>query len=267
VVTAQAPHRRWAFVHIPKTAGQTFNAVLSEQVSGSFRVISPAECANFPDLWADTKVVSGHVPVFVFDALPTRRHLLTILRDPVERVISNYRFILARPDHYAHEYVHRHRLSLGQCYDHPVLGIEFTDFQTKMIGWVARTRVACPAHGPGEAEAFAAELAHFSAGTVTRATLGNAIRRLSTDISFGVLDEPRSLSVLCREVSGSAPAQMPFLNATSAEIYEVTDPERDAIGEHNVLDAELYRWAKAELAVRSSFAGHLLERLRPRRTK
>lgn len=56
-------------------------------------------------------VVSGHIPHFVYQRERNPRPLFTIIRQPVERAISNMRCILSELGHYAHAYVTANRLT------------------------------------------------------------------------------------------------------------------------------------------------------------
>lgn len=92
-------------IHIPKTAGTSFYHILSqvygEQLSKSFRRrdilphlrSSSFECKEIEQL----RVLHGHFYYSEIAALQeqTQAKVICWLRDPVERVVSNYRFFIA----------------------------------------------------------------------------------------------------------------------------------------------------------------------------
>lgn len=109
--------RKLVFVHIPKTAGTTFDRVL-ETVAlldgcGHFRALGTVygqymgpEKDEAADSFrsADSaaldggRFLSGHLPATVWDERlnPQDAAFVTLLRDPVERTISQYRFGIQR---------------------------------------------------------------------------------------------------------------------------------------------------------------------------
>src|SRR5688572_854398 len=95
------PTDRLIFIHIPKTAGLTFRAILANHFD--YNQIYPQ-----PDDWyylyedaranlANYRLFSGHFPYSVCELLPSTPPPLyvTMLRDPVERFISNFHFTQA----------------------------------------------------------------------------------------------------------------------------------------------------------------------------
>jgi hypothetical protein len=89
----KASDRKFIFDHVPKTGGTAFKTVL-EQIFGVENV-SPVVSGR-SELWAeqtyaDYRVITGHfhspIPV---DRTKRRRARITILRDPIDRAISEY---------------------------------------------------------------------------------------------------------------------------------------------------------------------------------
>jgi hypothetical protein len=91
-------------VHIPKTAGTTFLAILRENFPGGVGSVGNAFKGNggfdTGPMWRlrdapvqrtrDMHVLSGHLPFAVRDVLPVDTRYITFLRDPVERTLSQY---------------------------------------------------------------------------------------------------------------------------------------------------------------------------------
>ncbi len=103
----QGPQRETpltVFVHIPKTAGTTFTAILRDNFPGGVKNIGNAfhggggfqigpvrRLRDAPALRTrDIHVLTGHLPFAVRDVLPADTRYVTFLRDPVERTLSQY---------------------------------------------------------------------------------------------------------------------------------------------------------------------------------
>jgi hypothetical protein len=100
------------FVHIGRTAGTTLNRILgrtypqertcsfpSTDIEGSvvaFRSLPLEERRRF-------RLIRGHIMFGIHDAVPRPFTYITLLRDPVDRLISTYFYIRERPEHRLHE--------------------------------------------------------------------------------------------------------------------------------------------------------------------
>lgn len=92
--------RKWVFVHIPKTAGTSFQNALREilgydSVSPSFNAskLSEADAERLDQY----KVISGHISMADVTRYFPNRYILTILRNPLERCVSWYYFARMTP--------------------------------------------------------------------------------------------------------------------------------------------------------------------------
>lgn len=89
-------------VHIPKCAGTSFRHVLQalygDKLWPNYGAIFTRNQAQPGLVPAHTVCVHGHFLADAFDDLDPRRHLLTWVRHPVERVVSNYYHFLRSPD-------------------------------------------------------------------------------------------------------------------------------------------------------------------------
>jgi hypothetical protein len=105
------------FVHIPKTAGMTLATILQRHYGdaclggpGEGRHESPEERA--PNVFSrfehvdarlraaaepSVRAVAGHITFGLADRLPANSRYLTVLRDPVERTLSHYYFLVRPP--------------------------------------------------------------------------------------------------------------------------------------------------------------------------
>ena len=99
------------FLHIPKTAGTTLNRIIEWQYNPlSIFTIDPygirATAKRFKTLSEARrrrlKVVRGHLFYGIHEFLLQGASYITMLREPVARLVSTYRFILRRPLHPLH---------------------------------------------------------------------------------------------------------------------------------------------------------------------
>jgi Galactose-3-O-sulfotransferase len=104
-----ARERLLIFLHIPKTAGSTVLRILEREygqdaVLRAYEANEPAEvAAALADARHPVRVLAGHFPFGIDDALPAPASYMTFLRDPVDRVRSHYDFVRTQPEHYLHD--------------------------------------------------------------------------------------------------------------------------------------------------------------------
>lgn len=97
------------FIHIPKTAGTTLNLIMERQYhSGKIKAVhTPIENASqisqVKELPTNKKqkiqLIKGHTFFGWHEFLPQPCLYFTILRDPIERFVSNYFFLLKKKGH------------------------------------------------------------------------------------------------------------------------------------------------------------------------
>jgi len=105
------------FVHIPKTAGSTFHMILNSRYphSGIQNLFgsrySEPEIHQFMIRPAETKkhirLLKGHMPFGMHKHIPHPSQYIAMLRDPVERVISQYYYIKKNVHNPLHEKVEK----------------------------------------------------------------------------------------------------------------------------------------------------------------
>lgn len=107
------------FLHIPKAAGSTMQEIVVRQYQGGrgYRFTGDTQqWENFKKAPLEENgrydVLHGHVHFGVHEYLPEPATYMTMLRDPIDRVVSHYYFVLANPDHYLYSVVSGRGLSL-----------------------------------------------------------------------------------------------------------------------------------------------------------
>jgi hypothetical protein len=129
------------FLHLPKTAGQTFNRILFRQYprDAVFRVgdgvWSPPieELTRLPDERKRAiRLVAGHMSFGAHEAFTQPARYIAFVRNPVARMISHYRYVLRARDHYLHDEVASRGMSLMD-YVCSGLSPELENGQVKML--------------------------------------------------------------------------------------------------------------------------------------
>ncbi|HSK16946.1 MAG TPA: sulfotransferase family 2 domain-containing protein [Gaiellaceae bacterium] len=213
------------FLHIPKTAGSTLVSFL-EREYGSGAVLDLYDStfgdeatSLTPERLRRTRVVVGHFYFGVHEHLPRPCRYLTFLRDPVDRVVSHYRFVQRQPEHYLHETAST--LSLSE-YVRSCGTAEPNNDQTRLLA--------------------GRKLASGDGGS-SRAMLPVAKRNLDRHAVVGLTEAFDASLLLMRRVFGwSRPF---YVSRNIGDRREVVDPDtRGLILSHNELDAELYRYGR-----------------------
>jgi hypothetical protein len=90
------PTEQLCFLHIPKTAGTTLTAILESKFDRP--EICPAEMWGdlkdyTPEKLATYRLIRGHFLYDICNYLPQKPVFVTMLRDPIDRIISAYEFM------------------------------------------------------------------------------------------------------------------------------------------------------------------------------
>lgn len=131
------------FYHLPKTAGTTMNQILSNNYPPEQMVQAPLDTLAFVNrfkTWSKEKqqsvrLLQGHFPFGVHTQLPQETELFTIVRNPVERVISTYSHASTHSDHYLYDRIHANGWSLHDMLQKRV-GVMLNDGQTRLLSGV-----------------------------------------------------------------------------------------------------------------------------------
>ncbi|MFQ6678154.1 MAG: sulfotransferase family 2 domain-containing protein [Fidelibacterota bacterium] len=100
------------FLHLPRTGGTTLRDILSKQYSEAVTFenktlldIDHNFIANNKFDKADLKLIKGHVYFGIHEYIPQKCAYFSMMRDPIERVISVYNYVKNRPNHRDHIFI------------------------------------------------------------------------------------------------------------------------------------------------------------------
>lgn len=237
---------RYGFIHIPKTAGRAFvSALILAAPEDTIHVAGVFEMANFPEIFDQCRILGGHIPRFMYEWMQPPRQLVTILRDPVERVLSAYRFANTSDSHPAHRFMCACRPTIVQCLQHPSLRHEYSNFQTKMLGINASVALDWPPRGLAAAKIFASSLLEVQHLPTNFDMLPRAMMFVDTGRVRAVcLEDTPSVLALASDMAGTPVQELPRINQTVPVEWRPTNEETDLIRAANRLDIALYEFTR-----------------------
>lgn len=229
------------FLHIHKTAGTTLNRILEWQYNPlSIFTIDPynfrATADRFKSLPEQRRrrfqVVRGHLFYGIHKDLPQGGTYITMLRDPVARLLSTYYFILRRPLHPLHRKFRRERLGVRDLIR---LTPNRQNLQCKFIAGVGRIQ---------DVEVQADPQQESRDKIADQDLLDIAKQNLRTFCVVGLTERFQESLLLMMINFGW---EIPFYEKRKVSKTRPTiEPALiDHIREHNRLDCELYEFGKA----------------------
>lgn len=125
------------FLHIPKTAGSTLHSIISRQLPKDEQLL----CHNrdlITELSSEQlnkiRVLRGHFPFGYHENIPEKSYeYFTVLRDPIDRVISLYKHILRTPTHPFYERCIKQNYSLREAIESK----EWIPFNNSMVRMIS----------------------------------------------------------------------------------------------------------------------------------
>ena len=124
------------FVHIPKTGGTTLNKILINNyreycniyTSGANKILENTSAARIDQL----ELLSGHFPFGLDQYFAKPCSYITLLREPVERIISHYYYVINSPANYLYQEIKSKKIGLAE-YAKGYLSAELNNHQTRLI--------------------------------------------------------------------------------------------------------------------------------------
>lgn len=235
------------FVHIPKAAGSTLHNILRRQyrkgetfhIDGGNVFESIRKFREMPSERRDRmKLVKGHMPFGLHCYLSHPAVYITMLRHPVDRIVSHYYYVLRTPEHYLHEIVTARRMTLIE-YVTSGLATELDNGQTRLLA-------------DAEDVPFgkcSTELLETAKSNVTKHFLVAGLKERFNE----------SLLLLQSELNWMWPIFYRQANVTAArpKVTSLARDVRDAIVRRNQLDLSLYAWVAQQfdsaVAVQADF--------------
>jgi Galactose-3-O-sulfotransferase len=220
------------FVHLPKCGGTTLNRLIEWEypptrvfsIDPSFFRWSYQRLLKTPAArLARMKIIQGHMPFGVHRMLPQRSTYITLLRDPVDRGISEYYYALSRVVH------PQHRMMKHLTLDKYVEMTPYANVQTKLLA--------------GEYSGY-----DFLAGECNEETLERAKQNLAEHFALVGLTEnfDETLALAKIKFGWQIPMYVNF-NATRGRPSKRSVPFdiRNTISERYSYDVRLYEYAVA----------------------
>jgi hypothetical protein len=238
------------FLHIPKTAGQSFQRFLREDAGLGDVLRIPPDEGMFPALAkvGDYRVAHGHAPYPVTGAFRKPLFVMTFLRSPVERVVSAFEHVWRLED--TPENLTRQEWGIKTIGD--LVGTDrASNVQTLLLGVDYDISPILEGFKSGELTAKRArkQVRIRNRGKRNRETLERAKERLE-QIEFVGLTEAfnDSLRLFASAIKFDGPLPSYRRNAAPPKEREARKrrydaAELEAVAGDNVLDLELYECA------------------------
>lgn len=222
------------FLHVPKASGTTLASVIERQYpagsvyrAGDTEPRAVAEAISRREVGAPPlRCVMGHMLFGLHQYLDEPAAYITMLRDPVRRLLSHYAYVRRTPGHYLHAVVVERRLTFD---DYIACGVssELNDGQVRLL---------C---GREDAEAVAY-------GRVSEEMLEEAVANLRTHfIAVGVTERFDASVLLFQTLLGWTAVEYEVQNTSErgAGNAGVSDATMTLIRRYNQLDLRLYEQA------------------------
>jgi len=128
------------FLHIPKAAGTTLNSIIDRHFGGKSGAIFAMngsrnrECEFMLKPEAERiayRLIRGHMEFGIHRYLPKKSAYITLLRNPVNRIVSFYYYAYSDSRHYLHQHAKRMDLKEFVLSD---LSTELENGQTRLLG-------------------------------------------------------------------------------------------------------------------------------------
>jgi hypothetical protein len=213
---------RLIFIHIPKAAGQTMNSIVSRQYRRDeiFHVEGGIGKARIPssEVAKEAKLVVGHVHFGIDRELPGASTYITMLRNPVDRVLSLFRYIASTPQHSLHG-----RLGTAGLLDFVTGSVDAEEIENGQTRQIAGVRTGSP-----DEDSLALAKQHLQ----------------ERFLAVGLVERfDESMLMFKRRLHWRMPYYVPKNVIARTSMEEPTAEAIEVIESRNALDLELYRYA------------------------
>lgn len=226
-----------SFLHMPKTGGHSFKRLLVDRFgdAGLACINNRAEYHAFLWDWRPgaCQAIHGHMPMGIAERVEAAPAYFVVLRDPVDRFISDYYHLVNTPAHPKHRVVIDDGITLADYarVPSPVAAVTQNAQTRRLLQY--------------DLDAVAADGRHWFMlkDAVTRADVAQAKRNLRERIRHvGIFERMEESMSRFADLIGVARTGTPRENVTPFRV-QAADLDRrtlDAIRAANALDLELY---------------------------
>lgn len=218
------------FTHIPRTGGTTFQEILKNNFPLSqqfnFKVnesgTTQESLALFHKMTTEDRekftFLTGHINFGIHEYYNNPCTYITLIRNPVSRIVSYYHLILADKRHFLHDTIIKNRMTLNELLISRI-STEFNNAQVRQLS--------------GET------------GKCNESTLEKAIENLEKFYPvFGLTERyNESMVLLSKYFDFPFPYYLLLNEGKNKQISKITEEAKEVIYETNSLDIKLYKYA------------------------
>jgi hypothetical protein len=220
------------FIHIPKTAGSTLLRIMEREYGDAMFHVSALQpidrLLSLPAGRLDRlRAVAGHIPFGLHELLDRPATYVTLLREPVDRIVSHFAYAVRSPRSPLHAQVEAAGYNLGRYVVEAPAAAYFNNGQTRLLG-ANDPRKTSPA----------------TEGTLVRAKV-NLSRHFAVT---GITDRFDESLLLMAETFGWSMVPYRREKVSPNRPERVTKQDAQVIIERNRLDSQLYAFAAERLA-------------------
>ncbi len=242
------------FLHIPKTAGMSLGAAVESHYppDAIFRgYLLPDLLDVPPQELAAFRLFRGHFGLVLPRVLRRPLQCVTVLRDPMERVLSHYLHVRREPAHYFHQRVNRPGYHFSDFIRDPPCRPLIENVQARFL--VSQDAKAGDWHPPVEPShplhqqvRFELRPLRMRSGRLRRLALGTLRRALVVGVTER-LDE--TIELLDRVMQWAPSGDAGRVNPTPDRppIEQIERQDLDLVRRLNRVDIQLHRWAARRL--------------------
>lgn len=219
------PNNLQIFFHMPKTAGNSISEMLGTIYGDKYRKASPKEVLDMVEhgTIGSYRALLGHYRLcdVFYERLKININQYVVIREPVDRVISQYYFLRGREDHALHQKALTYSLEDILRSDDMIYEMGMSDFQTQVLSSFLRS---------GNRKLMFA---------YAKARLTDAFT------FFSLYEELPTLIKVCSDRLGWPEMDLPVLNVSQNRPSKEELPTNTLkmIEDRNQLDIRLYQYA------------------------